>query len=254
MRKSEKVCCVLATVSMALGLSMLFRFTSVRFTGALFCCAAAALVLFALLTRWKENNRRILWIRRIFLALTAAGFAFFAVLEIWIVSYSRTDDKTPATAVIVLGAGVNGTEPSLSLAVRLEAALEYVRDKPDIPVVVSGAQGRGEAVSEARCMADWLISRGVGPDRIILEERAANTKENIRYSMEMLEERGLDPAGNIAVVTSDYHLRRASLYMAGNMVPVAARMPARFLPLTLNYYVREAFAIAALYFSSQRGG
>lgn len=245
MKKAEKICYVLAAVCMILGLSMLLRFTSVRFTGSLFCCAAAALVFFALLTRWKGRYRWALWVRRAFLTLIAAGFAFFAVLEIWIISYSRTDDKTPVTAVIVLGAGVNGTEPSLSLATRLEAALEYVRDKPDIPVVVSGAQGRGEAVSEARCMADWLASRGVGKDRIILEERAANTRENIRYSMEMLAERGVDAAANIAVVTSDYHLRRTSLYMAGNMVPVAAHMPMRFWPLTLNYYVREAFGVAA---------
>lgn len=245
MKKSETVCCILAAVCLILGFLMLFQFTSVRFSGYLFCCAAAALVIFALLTRWKGDYRWALWLRRIFLALTAAGFAFFTVLEIWVVSYARTDHKTPVTAVIVLGAGVNGTEPSLSLAVRLEAALEYVRDKPDIPVVVSGAQGRGEAISEARCMAGWLTARGVEPDRIILEERAANTKENIRYSTEILAERGMDPASNIAVVTSDYHLRRTSLYMAGNMVPVAAHMPARFLPLTINYCIREAFAIAA---------
>jgi len=30
------------------------------------------------------------------------------------------------------------------------------------------------------------------------------------------------------------------------MVPVAAKMPASFWPLTLNYYLREAFAVAEL--------
>ena len=69
--------------------------------------------------------------------------------------------------------------------------------------------------------------------------------ENIQYSLAMLSERGLDPAANIAVVSSDYHLCRASMYMPGNMVPVAARMPARYLPLEVNYYIREAFGIAA---------
>lgn len=243
MKTAEKVYCILAAASMVLG--MLLRFTAVRFTGVLFCCAAAALVVFALLTHWKENHRWALWLRRVFLTLMAAGFAFFAALEVWVVSCSRTDNETPAAAVIVLGAGVNGTEPSLSLETRLEAALEYVRDKPDIPIIVSGAQGRGEDISEARCMAGWLTSRGVLEDQIILEEHSANTRENIRYSTEVLAERGIDPAGNIAVVTSDYHLCRASLYMAGHMVPVAAHMPARFWPLTLNYYIREAFAIAA---------
>lgn len=94
-------------------------------------------------------------------------------------------------------------------------------------------------------MADWLAGRGVEPDRILLEEQADNTRENIQYSLAMLSERGLDPAANIAVVSSDYHLCRASMYMPDNMVPVAAHMPARYLPLTLNYYIREAFGVAA---------
>ena len=245
MNRTEKLCYILAVLSFLLGTLMQFVFTAVRFTGLLFWCAAAALVIFALLTRWKEKHRWALWLRRVFLALLAAGFAFFAVLEVRVISWARTDNDTPVTAVIVLGAGVNGTEPSLSLRTRLDAALAYVQDKPDIPIIVSGSQGQGEDISEARCMADWLMDRGIDPGRIWLEEQADNTRENIRYSLDMLSERGMDTTANIAVVTSDYHLCRASMYMPGNMVPVAAHMPARYFPLTLNYYVREAFGVAA---------
>jgi len=244
-KKSEKVCYVLAAVCVLLGAGMLFVFTAVRFTGFLLWCAAAALVIFALLTRWKEQYRWALWLRRVFLTLLAMGFAFFAVLEAQVISWARTDYETPVTAIIVLGAGVNGTEPSLSLWTRLDAALAYVQDKPDIPIIVSGSQGQGEDISEARCMADWLAGRGVDPERIWLEEQADNTKENIHYSLAMLSERGFDTTASIAVVSSDYHLCRASMYMPGNMVPVAARMPERYFPLTLNYYIREAFGVAA---------
>ncbi|MBD5162101.1 MAG: YdcF family protein [Oscillibacter sp.] len=245
MKRSEIICYVLAALSLILGLMMRFIFTAVRFTGVLFLCAAAALVIFALLTRWKEKRRWALWLRRIFLVLLAAGFAFFAVLEVRVLSWARTDDETPVTAVIVLGAGVNGRSPSLSLWTRLEAALAYVQDRPGVPIIVSGSQGQGEDISEARCMADWLIARGVEPERVWLEEQADNTRENIWYSLAMLSERGMDTTANIAVVSSDYHLCRASMYMVDNMVPVAARMPARYWPLTLNYYVREAFGVAA---------
>ena len=245
MKKIERVCCILAALSLALGALMLFVFTAVRFTGFLFCCAAAALMIFALLTRWKEKHRWALWLRRVFLALMAAGFLFFAVLEARVISWARTDNETPVTAIIVLGAGVNGTEPSLSLRTRLDAALAYAQDKPDIPIIVSGSQGQGEDISEARCMADWLTGRGVEPERVWLEEQADNTRENIHYSLAMLSERGMGTAASIAVVSSVYHLCRASMYMPGNMVPVAAHMPARYFLLTLNYYVREAFGIAA---------
>ena len=243
MKKTEKICYILAVISLTLGLLLRFVYTAVRFTGFLFLCAAGALALFALLTRWREKRRWALWLRRIFLALLAAGFAFFAVLEAWVLSWARTDRETPVAAVIVLGAGVNGRSPSLSLLTRLEAALDYLADRPDVPVVVSGARGRGEEISEARCMADWLTARGVPPERVLLEERATNTEENIRYSLALLEERGV--TGDLAVVTSDYHLCRAAMYLGGDMVPVAARMPVQYFLLTANYYVREAFGVAA---------
>lgn len=245
MRKTEKICYVLAAFCLICGILLQSVFTAARFTGFLLLCAAAALAVFALLTRWKENHRWALWLRRSFLVLLAAGFAFFCVLEARVVSWARTDNETPVIAVIVLGAGVNGTVPSLSLLTRLEAALQYVQDKPDVPIIVSGSQGQGEDISEARCMENWLTSRGIDPDQIWLEEQADNTRENIWYSMDLLSARGMDATADIAVVTSDYHLCRASMYMMGNMVPVAARMPARYWPLTLNYYVREAFGVAA---------
>lgn len=245
MKKSGRIYYILAGISLLLGVLMLFVFTSLRFTGFLFCCAAAVLAILGVLTQWKEKRRWVLWARRGFLALLAAGFLFFAVMEIRVISWARTDNETPVAAVIVLGAGVNGTEPSLSLRTRLDAALAYIQDRPDIPIVVSGSQGRGEEISEAQCMYDWLTAHGVDGRRIILEEQANNTKENIQYSLALLAERGIDTTDNLAVVSSDYHLCRASMYLSGNMVPVAAHMPARYLPLTINYYIRDGFGVAA---------
>jgi len=243
--KFDRVCYPLAGICLLLGTLLMSVFTALRFSGFLLCAAAAALVAFALLSRWKDKYRWALWLRRAFLILFVAGLAFFAVLEAWVVSWARTDYHTPADAVIVLGAGVNGSVPSLSLETRLEAALAYVQDKPDIPIVVSGAQGRGEDISEAVCMADWLINHGVDSDRILLEEQATNTKENIRFSSKILADFLADPSAHVAVVSSDYHLCRAALYFPGNMIPVAAHLPPRFWPLSLNYFVREAFGVAA---------
>lgn len=245
MRRAEGICYLLAALCLLLGGLLVGAFTAVRFTGLLLCCAALFWVVLGLLCRWSGEKRWARRARRALLGLTAAGLVLFAVMELRVISWARTDTETPVSAVIVLGAGVNGTEPSLSLLVRLEAALAYAQDRPDVPVVVSGSQGRGEDVSEARCMADWLTARGVDSRRILLEERAGNTRENIAFSLDLLRERGVDTAAPVAVVTSDYHLCRAAAYVGDNMVPVAAYMPARYLPLTVNYYVREAFALAA---------
>lgn len=246
MNKREKICYIAAMVLLPAGAFCSWVFTPVRFTGFLCFCAAAVMTVFGLLTRWAGTYAWAKWARRALLVLVAAGFIFFAVLEVWVVSWARTDDETDVSAVIVLGAGVNGTTPSLSLAVRLQAALDYVAERPDIPIIVTGAQGPGEAISEARCMADWLIAHGVAADRIWLEEQATDTVENIRYSKELLVSHGMDPTANYAVVTSDYHLCRAAyLWRLPYMVPVAAHMPGRYWPLTVNYYIREAFAMAS---------
>ena len=206
----EKIYYGLAVLCLLAGALMRFVFTAVRFTGFLFWCAAAVL----------------------------------AVLEVWVISWARTDEETPVEAVVVLGAGVNGTQPSLSLWTRLEAALDYLQDRPDLPVVVTGSQGRGEDISEARCMYDWLTSRGVPPERVILEEQADDTEQNVRYSKALLSGMGIGEGSSVAIVTSGYHLCRASRLWGEGAVPVAARMPARYFPISINYYIREAFAMA----------
>lgn len=72
-------------------------------------------------------------------------------------------DGFASGAVIVLGAGVNGTEPSLSLRTRLDAALDYLERWPEIPVVLTGGQGYGEEITEAACMYAYLTEHGVDP-------------------------------------------------------------------------------------------
>ena len=240
---------------------MLTVFTAVRFCGALFCAAGAVLLVFAGLDRLDERKVRFARICKvILLSCIAAGFLLYSLMQVWVLQWAQTDEETPVSAVVVFGAGVNGTVPSLSLRVRLEAALDYVRERPDIPSVVSGGQGPGEDITEARCMADWLIERGVDPDRILLEERATNTKENVDYSLELLADAGIDTLSGIAYVTADYHLCRAVYLTAGYLkytftykqgawpyiVPVAAKMPQQYWPITVNYYIREAFGMARL--------
>ena len=237
---------IAAILCAAMGACFVFGYTPMRFSGYLLFGAAAGLLCLGLLWRWGKQYRWGRICKAILLAGIAGGLVLFAVLESWVISWARTDSDTPVAAVVVLGAGVNGTVPSLSLQVRLEAALDYIADKPDIPIVVTGSQGPGEDISEARCMADWLIGHGVAADRILLEDQADNTEENIEFSQRMLRDNGIDVTSNIAVVTSDYHLCRASLlWSVPWMVPVAAHMPEAYWPLTVNYFIREAFAVAA---------
>lgn len=237
-----------AAVCAVLGLVLvLVRSLGIRFSGFLLLGIAALLVLSWLLDRLAAGNDRWRLVRRGFYGCVAVGLVLLVGLEVVIINRGRSDrTPLPADAVIVLGAGVNGTEPSLSLRTRLDAALDYLETCPDIPAVLTGGTGYGEEISEAACMYDYLTERGVEPDRLILEDQASNTAENFALSRPLLEEAGVDPAeSRVAVVTNDFHMARSELIAArqgyGDVAGVPAPLP--WAHLTVNYYLREAFAL-----------
>ena len=105
------------------------------------------------------------------LCLLCAAYALLIAFVLFPALYSRNDTVTyDEDVLIVLGAGLDGEAVTPQLENRLEAAYAYHLRNPDAPVVVSGGQRDGEAISEALAMERWLISRGVPADRILREE------------------------------------------------------------------------------------
>ena len=243
-----------AAAALAVLAAALRAVPGMRFSSAL--CAAACLgaAVYALLAALSAKQAWAKWCARLLLTLFWLGFTFFLYLEARVVSGARGDADRPEgiSCVLILGAGVDGTQPSLTLARRLDAALGYLADKPGVPVIVSGCRGAGEDISEAECMARYLIARGVDESRIWKEEQASSTRTNFLYSLALMDERGLDAGVPFAVVTSDYHIAR-SRYIAARAgigpngaVMVSSTLPqsAYYALLTANFYVREAFAFA----------
>ena len=248
MRSSEKIQCVIAAVLALAGTVLLtVRAWGMRFSGFLLVGLAAVLVLELLLGHWAKASKTGRLCRRIFQTALTLVLVPLICIEIYVINVGSSDPSAlPADAVVVLGAGVNGTQPSLSLYTRLTAALDYLEENPDVPVVLTGGLGYGEEITEARCMYDWLTARGVDPARLIMEEQAGNTAENFAFSKELLEEQGIDPAENlVAVVTNDFHIARSRLIAArqgyGHAFGVPAKLPWRHLEV--NYYLRESFAM-----------
>ena len=233
-------------------LAVLLRFVpGLRFSALLCLCATAVLFIFYLLEHFaRRGHRAAAWCELALIAALLLGFSLFTVLETMVVRGSFADESdAPVSAVIVLGAGVNGETPSLTLRTRIDAAAAYLEEHPDVPVVLSGGQGPGEAITEAECMRRALVRRGVDESRLYPEERSTSTQENLRYSRAILEELGVDPAQRVAIVTSDFHLCRARLMWGGDTAAVPAHLPSTlyFQCLTVNYFIREAFGLAAYF-------
>lgn len=176
--------------------------------------------------------------------LLVIGMAVFIIIEIPIVREARTDAPDDCEYVIVLGAGLRGDVPTLSLRNRLDAALEWLEAHPDCVAVVSGGQGPGENMPEGEAMGIWLEARGIEPERIIVEDKSTSTMENLENSFALIREAGGEPDGNCAIITSEYHLCRAKL-MAESLGVEAWGVAAHtsWPSLMLNYFIREAFAV-----------
>lgn len=171
----------------------------------------------------------------------AAGLLLCLVLSIMMGAAANRKPKQEPAAVIVLGCKVNGTQPSLMLSRRLNAAYDYLTANPDVPVLVSGGQGSNEDISEAQCMAEYLMEKGIAAERILLEDKSTSTSENLRFSKAILEEQGI--TGEYMLATDAFHQYRAQ-YLAKQegmtCCAVSAETSWYLLP---TYWVREWFGI-----------
>lgn len=188
----------------------------------------------------------VLW--RIIIILVCIGFAYFCYVESLIIGSCRTDPDCERKYIVVLGAAVYGDEASPSLLRRVNGAADYLFEYPDSIAIVSGGQGKGENITEAKCMYDTLVSYGIDESRIIMEDKATSTMENLKFSYDIIRKLGDDPNGNVAIVSTSYHLYRAkemSKLLGVEAVGVAGH---KGNPIaTLNFYIREAFGVTHLW-------
>lgn len=227
-------------------LSAFFAFAVIGYRTTALCLIAVAVVIAVFFEISKLSNKKTRAVlRTILIVILAVGLVIFSVAEVYIIKDARTDKDPQADYLLVLGAGVNGTVPSLSLYNRLTAARDYLTEYPDSYVIVSGGQGPGEDITEALCMRDWLAENGVAPERIIMEEKATSTQENLEFAQKIISERGDDPEGRLAIVSSEYHLCRAKLMAAKlGIDPVGVAALTTKPVLRINYFIREAFGVA----------
>lgn len=159
-------------------------------------------------------------------------------------AYGNTDNVTyTEDAVIVLGAAVHGDIVSLPLRERLDAALKYYNKNPNAVIIVSGGQGQGETVTEASAMEKYLIAAGVNPEKIIKEEKAESTAENMRFSKRIAD--GLFGTDyNTVIITNDFHIYRSILIAKKEGLTEISHFHAKLKWYNvLSCYLRESLAV-----------
>ncbi|MBA3456094.1 MAG: YdcF family protein [Deltaproteobacteria bacterium] len=151
-------------------------------------------------------------------------------------------------AIVVLGAPLGpGASLTPVLAERAAAAAALWRSGGAPIVVASGGTTHGAARAEAEVLAEAVRAEGV--PEVLVESRSRTTRENARFTWELLADRG---ARSVWLVTQPFHARRAArLFRAAGFDAYAWHIldsvQYRDRAKAMRWLVREYAAWAALF-------
>ncbi len=183
-------------------------------------------------------GRAALWVLAVLAGIYLAVVAFVAVS-----GYTNLPTGNEQV-VIVLGAGLHKDKPSRLLQYRLNKAYEFAAAHPDTLVITSGGQGRDEWVPEGDAMRDYLIAKGLPPERVVAESRSTSTEENFAFSLAIMREYGFDETTPVVYVSNAFHCYRAGKYAAMAGLTDTTELPAATpWRSALPCYLRETLAL-----------
>lgn len=240
---------VIGTISIIYWLGLNITFGRIAFS-QMFLLVGALLVAYGLI---EINFNLNLWggtpviLRRIIVVLFTIGMITFISIEGLIIYSGFHHDKEKPDYLMILGAGLRGDKLTTTLKYRLDEAIEFNKKFPDVKIIVSGGQGPDEELSEALAMNNYLLSKGIDKNNIIMEDKSTTTYENFLLTKKLLKEITGKDNYTITVVTNNFHMYRAK-YL-GELVGFNCLVypaPSHFSS-SFNFYIREFFGVIKAY-------
>jgi uncharacterized SAM-binding protein YcdF (DUF218 family) len=172
-------------------------------------------------------------------ALLVGGTGF----RVWQVA--RTDDRSTADIVVVLGAAQYDGRPSSILSARLDHAGRLYKEKV-APVIVTVGGGRaGDITTEAQAGKNYLVEAGLQNSAVVAVNAGSDTLTSLQAVAEVARERGWQSA---VIVSDPWHSQRART-MARDVGLAAWTSPTRSGPSVqtretqIRYIARETAAM-----------
>jgi len=197
---------------------------------------------------------------------TLAGLGILLFLITGMVTTLSLPDKDERGLdfLIVLGTKPDVDKEGSEVLYRLDKAFTYIEENSGTNLVISGGL-KYEGNIESVIMANYLIKKGVDPERIFLEIESHNTRENLLYSkalidqyitaarivndIDVIEDIGPvlvveDRPKTVGILTNDFHIFRA-MEVAKKMrmdevYPISSKSNEI---LYIHMLMRETFAI-----------
>lgn len=125
----------------------------------------------------------------------------------WIASPPEAGPEASADAAIVLGAAVDGDEPSPVFRERIAHAIALYEDGRVQHLVFTGALGEGDTLAESEAARNMALAAGVPEAAILVETESVTTMHNLVEAQLLMRDAGLDDA---LIVSDPLHLGRAT--------------------------------------------
>ncbi len=166
-----------------------------------------------LFTRWKRLGRVAVSVAA--LGLLLIGFSPLAKLIARTLEDrfpQRTPDGRPVDGIIVLGGGIGFGRKQVAFneaAARMTAGIEIAKRHPSARLVFTGGDGslfEGDGRTEADAALAFFRLAGIEGERLVMEGRSRNTRENALFTRALIEPK---PGQRWLLVTSAFHMPRA---------------------------------------------
>lgn len=135
----------------------------------------------------------------------AIGVVYVGVTAVQVVLASRTDQREPGDAIIVLGAAQYNGTPSPALQRRLDHALELYQQGLAPEIILTGSKQPDDRFTEAFAGYKYLIEAGVPEDDLRLVDDGSSTWESLAAAKRVLHDEG---DRHVILVSDRYHNRR----------------------------------------------
>lgn len=121
-----------------------------------------------------------------------AGFTYDAVILLG----GLIEDRTDTHNGVAYNENVERLHGTFDVLTRGEARY----------AILSGGSWSPDSEAEGKTLADELVRMGIDRDRLLIEDRSRNTRENAQLSAVIVRERGFQ---SLLLVTSAFHMQRS---------------------------------------------
>ncbi len=176
----------------------------------------------------------------VLICVVVPGFIAFRVWHV-----ARVDDRTPADAIVVLGAAQYNGVPTPVFQARLEHAAALYEQGIAPQIITVGGNQPGDLYTEAGAGRAYLTQLGVPPEAILAVETGSNTVG----SLEAVAQTVRDQGGESVVLVSDPTHSYRSRMMARDVGLEAWTSPTRHGPAVwtrenqISNIIRETGAV-----------